>query len=139
MSITLTWLNRGIDDRELQYLNNETPFNLRVRLYVNSHSPVVTDTDSAFTECTATGYASQTLIAANWSGSTSGGVATYTYPTLTFTFTAGLGQTVYGVYLDDAATPTPHTQMAGLLDVPFAIPSGGGTLTIALTDQFHQC
>src|ERR1051326_837872 len=136
MAVTLTQTNAWLD-RLLQMRLNKggTLGNLTLKLYTNNHTPVVTDTSAAYTECSATGYAAVTLTGASWTGSTSGGVADYTYPTVVFTFTAGLGQTIYGAYLVDQA----GNVSAGLLDTPFAVPPGGGSLDINLEEKQQQC
>lgn len=136
MSVTLTPTNAWLDRLLQMRLNKGGSLgNLTLKLYVNNHTPVVTDTAAAYTECTATGYAAVTLTGASWTGSTTGGVADYTYPAVTFTFTAGLGQTIFGAYLVDQAGNVE----AGLLDTAFAIPAGGGTVTINLEEKQQAC
>ena len=129
MALTLTLLNAGAE-RELKlFLNNGglSLEDLRLRLYVNNHTPAVTDTASDYTICTLAGYSNINLSGGTWSVSTSSGVADGTYTTQTFTFTAG-GQTIYGVVLTDQSN---NPLAAGLLDTPFTVPSLWGSLTVA--------
>lgn len=137
MAFTFTLLNDGADYLEQLFVNKASPANWKVRLYTNNHAPVVTDHASAFTECVLSGYALATTVAASWTGSTSAGVATYTYPTITFTFSpyAG-GTTIYGAFVADGSGTC---WLAALLDTPFAVPAGGGALTLDLTDVKQQC
>lgn len=135
---TLLLLNACVDREALLCLNGgPAAGDLVCQLYVNNHAPAVADTNADFTLCTAGGYASGTLIGSNWSGSTVAGVATYNYPTITFTFSdSGGGQTVYGVLLQDA---DGDASMAALLTTPFTIPPGGGTLAVNLEYVHQQC
>lgn len=137
MAVTLTLVNSGVTRETSLILNNgDSLGDLTAHLYVNNHTPSVTDSVGAYTECTAPGYASLDLVGANWSLVTSAGACTATYPSFTETFTAGSGQTVYGVYLTD---PTGALHSAGLLTTPFVIPSGGGSITLDLTYTHEQC
>lgn len=102
---------------------------MTARLFVNNIAPSFTSTLATFIECSNAGYAAQALTAANWAGSTTGGFANYSYPTLDFTFTVDAGpQTVYGYFLEN--TTNGELLWAGRLASPFVIPSGGGTLSL---------
>ena len=134
---TETLLNAGADFIAKLFLHKiSAPTDLVLHLYVNNHTPAVTDTTAAYTECSALGYASVGLTNANWTGTVAGGVADYTYPAITFTFTSGLGQTVYGIYITDAPG---DVVLAGLLDTAFPIPIGGGSLVVNLEHKQRQC
>lgn len=131
--MSATWLNTGIDYAAQVFLKKTAEQDLTVRLFTNNHTPVVTDTASAFTECALSGYANVTLTPASWSGSTTGGLATYTYPAITFTFNAYAGgTTIYGYYV---TIPGVTGVLAELFSTPYAVPSGGGTLTVNITYQ----
>jgi hypothetical protein len=109
-----------------------------VGLFVNNYTPLWTSVTGNFTECTATGYARQGVNIAGASinvGSSPPG--TITFPPLLFTFSAGLGQTVYGYFIYNGLTGT--FWYAEKLTTSYAIPSGGGTFaltnTINITDS----
>lgn len=80
--------------------------NLYLGLFVNNITPTAGMAYSGVTECSAPGYARVSLTPANWTGSTSLGVANYSYPTITFAITGpgSPGQTVYGHYVFDPST-----------------------------------
>lgn len=129
--MSATWLNAGIDYAAKEFLNVNSIQNLTVRLYVNNLTPGPTNVASDFTECTLSGYAAQTLTPGSWSGSSSGGQATYTYPTLTFSFSPyGGGITIYGYLL---TIPGVIGVLAEKFSTPYAVPAGGGSLTIDTT------
>lgn len=139
MAVTLTILNNGVQRTLLLKLNKGgvTLGDLVMALYKNNHAPVVTDNVAQFTEPTAAGYARKTLTGATWAVTTAAGVSVGTYPTQTFTFTNnGGGETIFGVFLinDDS-----NADMAGLLDTPFVIPAGGGSVLIDLEIDNQQC
>lgn len=127
------WLNAGIDYAAKEFLNVNSLQNLTVRLFVNNITPGPTDTASSYTECTLSGYSNVTLTPGSWSGSSALGVATYTYPTLTFTFSpyAG-GTTIYGYFV---TIPGVIGILAERFSTPYAVPAGGGSLTIDTTYQ----
>ena len=125
------WTNAGIDEAAQLWLGNDVYDTLTLRLFVNNHTPTVTDTAGNYTECTLAGYAAVALTPGNWSGSTSAGLATYTYPALIFTFSAYAGgSTIYGYYLQDA---DGNVILADLLSPAFAVPAGGGSVAITPT------
>lgn len=139
---TLTQLNAGVDRRLRLYLNGPsvpTVGNLTADLYLNNHAPVVTDTLSSFVLAVAEpGYSSQPVDGSLATGGVSGGVADYIPPSVVFTFTSYMspGDTVYGVVLSD---PDGNAVEAGLLDTPYIIPLGGGTVTVDLEFKEQQC
>lgn len=135
---TLLLLNACVDREALLTLNGgPAAGDLECLLYVNNHTPALPDDNGDFTICSAGGYADVTLIGADWSGSTTAGVADYTYPAITFTFSDdGGGQTIYGVLIRDVVG---DASMAGLLGTPFEIPENGGTLVVNLEYVHQQC
>lgn len=136
MSINLTLFNAGVDYFAQLEVNKEAQGNLTWKLYVNNHTPVVTDTGAAYTICTLAGYADFTTLGATWTGSSSAGLATYTYANNTYTFNAYAGgTTIYGIVLFSSGGTALG---AALLDVPFAVPIGGGTLTLGLTETVQK-
>ncbi|MHB8735440.1 MAG: hypothetical protein ACYC6M_09085 [Terriglobales bacterium] len=112
---------------------------LELRLF---QTPVVVTNqtvESQLSEVTAPGYAPVGLVAANWSGSTTGGIAVYNYPVIQITFT-GQGvpaQTVYGHWIRD--TLTAQLLWAQTWVTPYAIPPGGGSVFLTPTWQDQQC
>ena len=129
--MSATWLNTGIDYAAQVFLKKTAEVDLTTNLYVNNHTPGVTDTLASYTLCSLTGYSAFTHVPANWSGSTSAGLATYTYPTITFTFSpyAG-GTTIYGYVV---SIPGSIGVLAELFSTPYIVPSGGGSLTVDVT------
>ncbi len=98
------WTNEGINHAALQFLGVDAFSTLTLRLFVNNHTPAVTDTNGDYTECTLAGYAGVALTPGTWTGGTAAGLADYDYPAITFTFSAYAGgTTIYGYYLKDAA------------------------------------
>jgi len=130
------WFNAGIDYLAQVFLNMTAQQNLTLRLFTNNHTPVVTDTFATFTECALSGYAAFTFTAGTWSGSTAGGVSSYSYPAHNFTFDpyAG-GTTIYG-YL--VTIPGVTAVLGDLLGTPYAVPAGGGIMQITPTDLFRK-
>lgn len=137
-TITLTWTNNGISYNTQLALNTGAPLeDLDVLLYTNSGVvPAVTSVIGDLTECTDGGYSRITLTGASWSGSTTGGVATYTYPSITFFFTGSPGpETIYGV----GFMRTTVLQALANLTTPYAITPSGGSLTLDITQTGQQC
>lgn len=137
MSVSV--LNNSMIDKRAKYTLDKIPAtpSLKLRLFVNNHTPTYADLESDYTQCSAAGYGPQALTGSNWTGGVSAGLADYTYPTVTFTFTAGGGQTVYGHYVTDETDNT--VAWAELWDTPFAIPSGGGSVSVTLEWKDEEC
>lgn len=134
---TWTLLDLGVQKLNERFLHTSSNADLVLRLYTNNHTPVQTDTHSAFTICTLSGYADATLTGASWTGSLSSHVWTANYPAVTFNFSAyGGGTTIYGALLEDGSN---NTYAAGLLDTPYVVPAAGGSLVINPTWQTEQC
>jgi hypothetical protein len=131
-----TWLNTGIDYKTKVFLGITAFANLTVRLFTNNVTPAVTDTAASYTECALVSYAAVTLTPGSWSGSTSSGLSTYTYPTLTFNFApyAG-GVTIYGYFV---TVPGLVGVLADVLSTPYVVPAGGGSLTLDITDSLRK-
>lgn len=134
--MSAVWLNAGIDYLTNLFLNVAAQQNLTLRLYTNNHAPVVTDTWAAFTECALSGYAALTFTPGTWSGSTVGGLSSYSYPAVNFTFDpyAG-GVTIYGYAV---TIPGVIAVLAELLGTPYAVPTGGGIMSITPTDMLRK-
>jgi hypothetical protein len=79
------------------FINQE---DLDLRLFKNNHTPVDTDTEADYTEADFIGYATELLVAGNWTF-TPGDPALASYaPNVIFTSTAGgQSQTIYGYYV----------------------------------------
>jgi len=116
-----------------------TPPSLEVHLFVNQWNFASDTTIANLVECDAPGYAAVPLTPANWTGSTTGGVSTYTYPVLAFNFT-GQGvppQTVYGHWIGDSAS---GDVLWGLTwPAPYVIPAAGSTIYLAPTWANQSC
>ena len=126
-----TWLNGGMDYKANLFMKRTAEQDLTVRLYTNNITPAVTDTAASYTECALAGYANVTLTPANWAGGTAGGISSYAYPTLTFTFSAYAGgTTIYGYFV---TIPGVIGVLAELFSVPYVVPPGGGSLTVDVT------
>jgi hypothetical protein len=116
--------------KALSYLvNKATPDDLKLHLYTNNKTPAEADTVSDYTECAVAGYALATLTGATWTVATDGSNnSTATYPQVTFTFTAAT--TCYGYYVTNNSNAT--LMWAEAFPSSFAIPSGGGSISITL-------
>jgi hypothetical protein len=122
--------NAGLDglNQYILGLANVGPI-YTVRLYVNNVVFQLTSVTAVFTECTLPGYAAIALNPLLWVGGTVAGLTTYTYPTLTWTFTpfAGPAQTVFGYYVTDQTGSTDWGETAA---VGFTVPITGGQLLL---------
>lgn len=87
-------------------LGKTTAGNQILRLFTSNTTPQDSDTAATYTEMTGLGYTAITLTKTTWDIAQDGGVAKATYPQVTFTFTAGSAQTVYGYFVTDATTGT---------------------------------
>lgn len=134
-------LNQNAIDRIARWilgLTGAAP-TLQARLF---RTPVVvTDVtvEADLTEVTAPGYAPVNLLPGLWTGSTSLGVALYSYPVIPIVFAGpGVpGQTVYGHWIRDSVTG--QVQWAQTWVTPFVIPPAGGTVYLTPTWQDRQC
>jgi hypothetical protein len=135
--MTFTDLTQGVDFLTNVILNKTSAGNWTLRLYQNNHTPAVGDTNANYTETTLAGYSAHTFAPGDWSGSSTAGVSTYSTSAVTFTFSAYAGgTTIYGAYITDAAG---DVIAASLLDTTFAVPTGGGSITITPTVSVKQC
>lgn len=119
-----------------------TPPSYHLGLYITSltwSAATLAANVTGSNECSAPGYARIALTGSTWTGSTSSGVANYSYPAQTFTFT-GQGspaQTVFGwFFFDDANSLLAWGAQASS---SYAIPVGGGTYTVTPTWQDQSC
>ena len=135
---TATFLTEGLSDLTRLILGAAPSYSPFLRLFTNNHTPVAADVLATFIPCALSGYSDSGVNPASWTGSATSGVATYTYPNVTFTFAPyGGGTTIYGGIVYNSSDNKGI--YAWLLDTPYAVPAGGGTLTIAITFQDHQC
>lgn len=131
--MTAIWVNNGLNRIAQQYLGGGAALAITVKLFVNNHTPAVVDTTSNYTVCTLSGYSDAALTTGSWVISTTGGVMTATYPSFTFNFNSyGGGTTIYGYIFVDTTSST--LLAAELFGTSYAVPSGGGSLTLALTE-----
>lgn len=107
-----------------------------LRLFVNNVVPACTDTTATYTTCTLSGYTDVPLTYANWVQSTVLCVTTFTYPTVTWTFSAG-GQTIYGHYYYDSTSGI--VLMSYQWPTSYAVPVGGGQVQITPQWIDQQC
>ena len=135
---TATFLTEGLSELTAVLLGNTLGIAPKLRLFSNNPTITAASTLSSFTANGLTGGADASIIPSSWSVSSSGGVASATYPTVTFTFAAYAGgTTIYGGVVYNSNSSKGY--YAWLLDTAFAVPAGGGTLTIALAFSDHQC
>jgi hypothetical protein len=109
-------------------VNKTAQGNLNLHLYTNNYTPAKTDTISNYTESTAAGYSAKTLTGASWTVATVSGTTTASYASQTFTYTAS--ENLYGYFLTDSTNTT--VVYAEAFPSVFAIPSGGGSCSVAL-------
>ena len=129
--MAVVFMNAGLDKLTQIILRKLTAVDYKVHLYVNNLTPLVTSVIGDFTECTLAGYAAASLTGGNWTGSTTGGVATYNYPAIAYTFSAYAGgTTIYGYYVSDSSST--YAIWAELFGTSFAVPAGGGELDLSL-------
>jgi len=111
-------------------LKDATPPAQTLRLFVNDKTPAESDTLASYTEMSTNGYAAKSLARANWTATTSGGVTTISYPTQTFTFTAGPATTVYGYYITINDGGTEKLLWAERFPYPPTISNAGDEIRI---------
>jgi hypothetical protein len=132
--MSATWLNDGLDESAKIWLGiSAEPAHWTLRLYTNNHAPAVGDHFAAFTESVLAGYASVDLAPGDWTVTTTAGLSSATHAGITFSFSAYAGgTTIYGYVLTYGATTAV---LAELLGTPYAVPAGGGSLTVTPTYQ----
>ena len=135
---TAVFLTEGLDISTKNLLGQAIAITPKLRMFSNNVNPAASDTLGTYTANGLAGGADVAITPANWVGSSAGGVATYTYPNITFTFAAYAGgTTIYGgVYFDNTSG---KALFAFTLDTPYAVPAAGGTLTVAMTFSDHKC
>ena len=112
---------------------------LELGLFVNAYTFSVTSTYADLVECTAPGYPAFPLVPTSWTGATTGGLAGYSYPTITFTF-QGPGtpaQVIQGHFLRVVGGQVLPWGLTWA--TPFSIPAGGGIVQVNLTWQDQAC
>jgi len=102
MAEQLVWARVGAQvnlDQIRQSIQNW--YNALVRLYTNNYTPVWTSTIANFTEATFSGYAG--ILNGTWNPAFFNGVDVpqINRNTLTWTFTGGASQSIYGWYIKD--------------------------------------
>jgi len=113
----------------LKYMLNVTAAtNTELRLYVNNVTPAYTDTVSSYVESSAAGYAGITLTGAGWTVATSSGTTVANYAQQTFSYTTS--ENVYGYFVTRVGKNEVLWSERFSGTVPFAIPSGGGTVSV---------
>jgi hypothetical protein len=133
-------VNDGLDQvaRRLLGLQVGAPA-LYLGLFANN-VPIAVGTRLAdLAEIIAPGYAGVPLTIANWAGGTNAGLSQYSYPVVTFTFTAGApaGTQVFGYFVSE--TTTELLMWAENLPVAFPVLPAGGTLSVTLVWQDKNC
>jgi hypothetical protein len=110
--------------------NKQSSGNLVLRLFTSNTTPSKGDTLSTYTECTGSGYSPITLLGGSWTVSANeDGTATASYAAQTFTFTSGTAFSAYGYFLTNSAGTTV-IWAERFSDGPYAIPAGGGTISV---------
>jgi len=117
-------------------LNKVSQGNVKLKLFVNNYTPLKSTVLADLTECTLTGYAALTLTGSSWTITTASNVSVASYAAQTFTFSAS-GQTIYGYYF----TNNGSTKLlwAERLGTSYAVPSGGGSITIIPSVADKDC
>ena len=111
----------------LQYIVGMTlADNPVLHLYSNDLTPSDSTEKSQLTEVSSDGYAAITLLSAQWTTTQSSGVTTAVYSEQTFAFTT-VAQ-AYGYYVTDESDQVLWLER--FVGAPFAIPDGGGTISI---------
>jgi hypothetical protein len=131
-----TKMNNGLDPLNINILGGAAAGQWTLHLFTNVITPGVTNTVGSYTECALTGYAAVALTPGSWTGSTTGGVATYTYPAVTFTFSTG-SVTIFGYYITFQISATVYLLCAQNFASSYAVPSGGGGMVVNLTETFQ--
>ena len=130
-----TFCNNGLDPLDTMLLNKTGQANWVLHLYTDTGSLAVTDTTGSRTECALSGYSSITLTGSSWTGSTTGGTASYSFPAQTFTFNSyGGGTTVYGYYITITISATTYLVAEQAFATSYAVPSVGGSLVVNLSE-----
>jgi hypothetical protein len=132
-------LNQSLMRKRLRYTEGQVPGTPqpKLRLFANNVAVSPINIPSDFLELSATGYAAVALTPGNWTNALGTNAYTGTYLTVTFSMTAGLGQTVYGYYVTDETDST--VMFAGSFAQPFAIPDAGGQVAVTPTFTDQQC
>lgn len=112
----------------LSYLINKvtTTENLVLKLFSNNIVPSDTDTATTYTEVSGGGYAAKILTGSTWT--VTGGIASYTPQT--FTFTGSVGN-VYGYYVVRETT-LDLVFAERFTSGPFDVQTSGDIITITL-------
>jgi hypothetical protein len=98
-----------------------------LHLYANDLVPADSTVIGNLTEVAgATGYASITLLSAQWTTTQAGGITTAVFSEQTFTFTTDA--TSYGYFVTDESNNLLWLERFS--GAPFDIPDGGGTVSI---------
>lgn len=113
-------------------------YTLGLGLYTNNYEVVESDTLSALTELSGSGYARKPLTAANWV-ITEGNPSEAAYPTLTWTFDSNNAADVYGyfLYIVDASV----TYLIGaekFSDGPYQINTNGDKILVTFKIQIRD-
>jgi hypothetical protein len=81
--------------------------NRTLKLFVNDVTPGNADTAATYTEMSTLGYASKSILGANWTIAQNGSnKAEGSFAQQSWTFTAGSAVTIYGYYVVDATDGT---------------------------------
>lgn len=111
-------------------LNISSPEDLVLRLYSNNVTPSEADVAGTYTEVTGGGYASVTLVPANW-GITPGDPTQALHPEIIFTFTGSIGN-VYGYFLTQV-TSGDLMWAERFTNGPFNITTNGDQIKVTLS------
>ena len=110
---------------------------LSVHLFVNNITPDITFINITATEMTMSGYAAINLTPASWSITSTGGICTATYPSITFSMTTSTSQTIFGYWIKDSVSGLGI--WADTISPSFTVPGSGGSFTLNLTLQDLNC
>lgn len=126
--------NRSLTDEAADAVTRYSGYTLK--LFVNNHTPVATDTAGAYTEPTYTGYAAQTP-AAPTAGAISGNNIPMTFGTNTFAVTGtGGSDQAYGAFIVDGSGNFVGAQL--FAGGPFPMSTAGDQIAVTGTETITR-
>jgi hypothetical protein len=123
------FIDQGLQEI-VDYLSTWGTIQLALELYTNNHTPAHGDVNGSYTPCALVGGSAININTLTWTPTTISGEGSVLSAVATYTFApyAG-GTTIYGFMLVNSGG---DVIAAGLLDTPYAVPSGGGILAFTL-------
>lgn len=133
--MSATFSNDGLQVFLKNIMNVTGASTLLFDLYTNNFTPLVTSVLGDFTVCTLSGYAQLSMTPGSWAFSGVAGVGSALFPSSTFTFDPyGGGTTIYGYVISAGGIYLA----AELYGSPYAVPAGGGALTVGPSSTLRK-